>query len=100
MCLATNPVKLQFELGNKRRMFEGKPVDKERYQRLVGRLIYLSHTRPDIAFAVSLVSLHSPCQGHLDVVYRILRYLKQTPGRGLFFAKTSDREVIAFTDAD
>ena len=43
-------------------MTEGIPVDKGRYQRLVGRLIYLSHTRPDIAYAISMVSqfMHSP----------------------------------------
>lgn len=48
---------------------ETKPenvVDRERYQRLVGRLIYLSHTRPDISFAVSMVSqfMHSPGREH------------------------------------
>ena len=48
-------------------------MDKEKYQRLVGRLIYLSHTRPNIAFAVSMVSqfMHSPNQGRFDAVYRI-----------------------------
>ena len=56
-------------------------IDKEKYQCIVRRLIYLSHTRPNIAFVVSMVIqfMHSPNQGHLDVVYRILRYLKGTP---------------------
>ena len=46
---------------------DGKPLDRERYQRLVGRLIYFSHTRPDIAFAVSVVSqyTHSSKESHL-----------------------------------
>jgi Reverse transcriptase (RNA-dependent DNA polymerase) len=45
-----------------------EPVDKERYQRLVGRLIYLIHTRLDISFAVSVVSryMHDPRKGHMD----------------------------------
>jgi Reverse transcriptase (RNA-dependent DNA polymerase) len=49
----------------------GEPVDRERYQRLVGRLIYLSHTHPDISFAVSVVSryMHDPREGHMDAVY-------------------------------
>lgn len=59
------------------------PVDTGR---LVGKLIYLSHTRPDIAFSVSVVSqfMHSPFEEHLEAVYRILRYLKGNPGKGLF----------------
>lgn len=78
------------------------PVDTGRYQRLVGKLIYLSHTRPDIAFSVSVVSqfMHSPFEEHLEAVYRILRYLKGNPGKGLFFKKTSERNVSIFTDAD
>ncbi|RVW99728.1 Retrovirus-related Pol polyprotein from transposon RE1 [Vitis vinifera] len=81
---------------------DGKPVDREKYQRLVGRLIYLSHTRPDIAFAVSVVSqyMHSPKESHLEVVYKILRYLKGSPGRGLFFKKSDSKKVEIYTDAD
>lgn len=100
--LECKPSKTPIELGNKEKMLEGKQVDKGSYQRLVGRLIYLSHTRPDIAFAVSWVCqyMHSPCQGNLNAVYRILKYLKQTPGKGLFFVKTNDRSLKGFTDAD
>ncbi|RVW40345.1 Retrovirus-related Pol polyprotein from transposon RE1 [Vitis vinifera] len=81
---------------------DGKPVDREKYQRLVGRLIYLSHTRPDIAFAVSVVSqyMHSPKESHLEVVYKILRYLKGSPGRGLFFKKSDSKKVEIYTDAN
>jgi hypothetical protein len=80
----------------------GEPVDRVRYQRLVGRLIYLSHTRPDIAYAVSLVSryMHDPRSNHLDVVNRILRYLKGCPGKGILFSNHGHLEVEGFTDAD
>jgi hypothetical protein len=56
----------------------GEQIDRERFQRLINRLIYLCHTRPDISFAVSVVSryMHDPRKGHMDVVYHILRYLK------------------------
>ncbi|KAK2405752.1 hypothetical protein QL285_054960 [Trifolium repens] len=78
------------------------PVDTRRYQRLVGKLIYLSHTRPDIAFSVSVVSqfMHSSFEEHLEAVYRILRYLKANPGNRLFFKKTSERNMSIFTDVD
>ncbi|XP_073049461.1 secreted RxLR effector protein 161-like [Primulina eburnea] len=81
---------------------EGDPVEKQRYQRLVGRLIYLSHTRPDIGFAVSYVSqfMHNPKQCHMDAVYRILRYLKKSPGKGILFQKHDDRNIVMFSDAD
>jgi Reverse transcriptase (RNA-dependent DNA polymerase) len=61
---------------------EQESMNKERYQRLVGKLIYLSHTRPDIAYVVSVVSqfMHNPSEEHMDAVMRIVRYLKGTPG--------------------
>lgn len=78
------------------------PANKERYQKLVGKLIYLSHTRPDIAYAVSMVSrfMHSPNEDHMKAVFRILRYLKSSPGKGLFFSKNGNLEVEGYTDAD
>ena len=78
------------------------PTNKERYQRLVGRLIYLSHTRPDIAYAVSVVSqfMHSPSEDHMNAVLRILRYLKSAPGKGLMFSKHGHLNIDGYSDAD
>jgi hypothetical protein len=80
----------------------GKPVDRESYQRMVGKLIYLSHTRPDIAYAVSTVSqfMHDPRSSHMDVVTRILRYLKGCPGKGLLYTHHGNLQVECYTDAD
>ncbi|XP_038904363.1 secreted RxLR effector protein 161-like [Benincasa hispida] len=76
------------------------PVNKERYQRLVGKLIYLSHTRPDISYAVSVVSqfMQAPCEEHMTTVERILRYLKGTPGKGLMFKKSDKCCIEAYID--
>ena len=59
------------------------PTNKERYQRLVGRLMYLSYTRPDLAYSLSVVSqyMHSSSEEHLKAVFRILQYLKSPPGK-------------------
>ena len=81
---------------------DGTPVDTARYQKLVGKLIYLAHTRPNIAFSVSVVSqfMHSPYEEHLDAIFRILRYLKSTPRKGLFFKKGDRRTIEAYTNVD
>ena len=65
-------------------------------------MIYLTHTRLDIGFVVSMVSryMNNPTKRHMKAVYRILQYLKKSPGRGVYFKKTSSREVEVFTDAD
>ncbi|KAL6349124.1 hypothetical protein AAG906_033780 [Vitis piasezkii] len=78
------------------------PANTQRYQRLVGKLIYLSHARPDIAYAVSVVSqfMHCPSEDHMDVVMRILRYLKSSPGKGLIFSKNGHLNVAGYIDAD
>ncbi|XP_024033122.1 uncharacterized protein LOC112095414 [Morus notabilis] len=81
---------------------ESAPIDRGRYQRLVGKLIYLSHTRLDIGFSVSVVSqfMNYPTERHMTAVYRVLIYLKMTPGKGLFFSRTSKRNIEVFSDAD
>ncbi|XP_024172060.1 uncharacterized mitochondrial protein AtMg00810-like [Rosa chinensis] len=78
------------------------PANKETYQRLDGRLMYLSCTHPDIAYAVSVVSqfMHSPSEAHMNVVYRILSYLKSTRGKGIMFSNNGHLEVLGYTDAD
>ena len=78
------------------------PADKVRYQRLVGKFIYLSHTRPDIAYAASVVRqfMHNPSEDHMDAIIRILRYLKSSPGKGLLFSKNAHLDIEGYTVAD
>ena len=86
--LDCKPIETPIEMNHKLAIQQDQtPTNKERYQRLVGRLIYLLHTRPDIAYAVSIVSqfMHAPSEDHMEAVYRILRYLKSSPRKGLFF---------------
>ena len=81
---------------------KGDLVEKGRYQQLVGKLIYLSHTRPDIAFVVSTVSLymHSPYEAHMNAIYKILQYLKGIPRKGLHVGQHDQFKIKAFMDAD
>ena len=81
---------------------EGTTIDRGMYQRLVGKLIYLTHTRPNLSFAIKIVSqfLNNPMKEHLNVVYRILRYLEGCPGKGLMFKKTLNRNLKVYIDAD
>jgi len=82
---------------------QGEPLSNpERYRRLVGKLNYLTVTRPDISFPVSVVSqfMTSPCDSHWEAVVRILRYIKSAPGKGLLFEDQGHEHIIGYTDAD
>ena len=84
-------------------MIEGeKLANKGQYQRMVGKLIYLSHTRPDIAYAVGVVSrfMHQPQIQHMAAIMRILRYLKGTSSRGILFRNNDHLDLLAYTGAD
>ncbi|KAL4011241.1 hypothetical protein IC575_028293 [Cucumis melo] len=96
---ADTPIEFNCKLGNSD---DQVPVDKEQYQHLIGKLIYLSHTRPDIYFAVSIVNQfkQAPYEKHMEAVNRIQRYLKNTPGKGLMFRKTNRKTIEAYTDLD
>jgi hypothetical protein len=82
---------------------QGEPYsDPERYRRLVGKLIYLTITRPDISFAVGVVSqfMQSPHKDHWDAVIRILKYIKKQPGQGLLYEDKGSTQIVGFCDAD
>ena len=101
--LDCKPIYTPMDLNVKLVPGQGEPLrDSERYRRLVGRLNYLTITRPDISFPVSVVSqfLQSPCDSHWDVVIRILRYIKGTPGQGVLYENKGHTQVIGYYDAD
>jgi len=77
-------------------------IDKERYQRLVEKLIYLSQTRPNIAYALRIISqfMHQPQEGHMEAAMRIVRYLKETPGSRIMFQKHGHLNIEAYIDID
>lgn len=77
-------------------------VDPLSYQRLVGRLIYLTITRPDICFAIQNLSqfMQSPKQSHVAAAHRVLGYLKSSPALGIFLSATSDLKLSAYCDSD
>ncbi|KAL0361000.1 UNVERIFIED_CONTAM: Retrovirus-related Pol polyprotein from transposon TNT 1-94 [Sesamum radiatum] len=72
------------------------------YRRLVGRLLYLNFTRPDTSYAAEQLSqfLQHPCQQHWDAALHLVRYLKGSMHKGLFFPSTNSLKLKAFSDAD
>jgi len=72
------------------------------YRRLIGRLIYLTNTRPDISFSVNHLSqfVSHPTSEHHQATIRILRYLKRTPGTGIFLHSQSLIQLKAYSDSD
>lgn len=72
------------------------------YRRLVGRLIYLTITRPEITYSVHVLSqfMQDPRKPHLDAVHHLLRYLKGAPEQGLHLPTQGDLLLRGFCDAD
>ena len=93
------PVKLNVHLTPSR----GKPLSNHSlYRRLVGSLVYLTVTRPDISYVVHQVSqyLSASRSTHFAAVLHILRYLKGTLFHGLFYSAQSPLVLHAFSNAD
>lgn len=76
--------------------------DATMYRQLVGSLIYLTLSRPDISYAVGVASryMSTPKKPHLDAIRRILRYVKGTLNYGILYKKTKKCQVIGYCDAD
>jgi len=70
--------------------------------RLVGKLNYLTITRLDISFVVSVVNqfLNFPCVDHWNAVIRILKYIKGSPGKDLLYGHSNHSKVVCYSDAN
>ncbi|GJZ72834.1 hypothetical protein Tco_0636980 [Tanacetum coccineum] len=81
---------------------EGESVDNTKYRGMIGSLLYLTASRPDIMFSVCLCARfqEDPKISHLEAVKRIFRYIKGTIHLGLWYPKGSDIETIVYADSD
>jgi hypothetical protein len=81
---------------------EGEHVDQKEYQSMIGSLLYLTATRPDIQFSVCLCACFqaSPRASHQQAVKQIFRYLRHTPDFGLWYSMSSSLALHGFSDAD
>ena len=79
-----------------------KLMDVTQYRHIIGLLMYLTNTRPDICFAVNTLSqyLVQPRQVHLTAAKHVMRYLKGTIDFGLYYDGNHDYKLYGYTDAD
>ncbi|GKC07068.1 putative RNA-directed DNA polymerase [Tanacetum coccineum] len=96
---ATTPIEAHKALGKDE---EGEDVDVHLYRSMIGCLMYLTASRPDIMFAVCLCARFqvTPKVSHMNAVKRIFRYLKHQPKLGLWYPKDSPFHLEAFSDSD
>ncbi|GKB42659.1 hypothetical protein Tco_0887601 [Tanacetum coccineum] len=81
---------------------DGEPFDNTKYRKMIGSLLYLMASRPDIMFCVCLCACfqEAPKTSHLEVVKRIFRYIKGTSQLGLWYPKGTRVETIVYADSD
>ncbi|BAT90398.1 hypothetical protein VIGAN_06164000 [Vigna angularis var. angularis] len=96
-CSVSTPMNFSTKVSS-----EGQPLeDPSAFRCLIGRLIYLTNTRSDITYVVRRFSQYvaSPTQAHHQAAFRILRYIKNTPGQGIFLNATSPFTLKAYSDS-
>ncbi|XP_070049754.1 uncharacterized mitochondrial protein AtMg00810-like [Nicotiana tomentosiformis] len=101
--LGCKPIAIPIESNAKMCAHEGKDLeDVTMYRQLVGSLIYLTLTRPNLSFLIGVMShyMHNPKKHHTEVVRRMLRYVKSSIDYGLLYEKGDDCKVVGYCDAD
>eukprot|EP00253_Pinus_taeda_P010328 PITA_10328 len=98
-----NHLSTPMEQNLKLTSIEGKEFeDATKYRQLIGSLIYLTTTRPDISFVVGILSrfMQKPCEGNWAAAKRVLRYLKGTQDLGIKYTQVDDFSLIGYSDSD
>ena len=91
------------EVNHKLTLDEAEPrVEISSYQKLIGKLLYLLHTRPDICYTLNVLSqfMHSPRNSPFQAANRVLRYLKGTAGLVITYRKTGKLDLVIYIDSD
>nr|GFC15726.1 uncharacterized mitochondrial protein AtMg00810-like [Tanacetum cinerariifolium] len=93
------PIEIKYKLDLDQ---NGTLVDATKYRSMIGALMYLTSSRPDIVHATCLCARYQakPTEKHLKEVKRIFRYLRGTINMGLWYTKDSGFELTGFSDAD
>ncbi|KAL6506198.1 hypothetical protein OROGR_024379 [Orobanche gracilis] len=80
----------------------GKPVDQSLYRKLIGSLLYLTASRPDIQFAVGVCARYqvAPKESHFTTAKRIIKYVKGTVDVGLWYPKEGGFDLVGYSDSD
>lgn len=97
------PIESKLIIGDKPINKKDKPLKNiTECQKLLGKLMYLTHTKPDISYVVHSLSqfMHSPFDSHLILGLRILRYLKQAPRKGIMISKGPNVNLCSYSDSD
>lgn len=101
--LGAKPSPVPTEVNHKLALANGAPLtEPSPYRRLVGRLIYLTFTRPELSYIVHLLSqfMKKPLAEHWLTALRVVRYLKGCPDQGIMLSSTSNLNLIAYCDSD
>lgn len=101
--LGAKPAAFPMEQNHNLALAKGEFLaDPAPYRRLVGRLIYLSVTRPDLAYSVHILSqfMQQPREDHWEAALRVVRYLKKSPGQGILLRADSDLSLEGWCDSD
>ncbi|TYK18375.1 putative mitochondrial protein [Cucumis melo var. makuwa] len=77
-------------------------ADAQQFRSLVGGLIYLTYTHPNISYSIGVISrfLQCPSRDHFGAAKRVMRYIAGTIEYGIWYSKVSDFKLCRFTDSD
>ncbi|XP_056685857.1 uncharacterized mitochondrial protein AtMg00810-like [Spinacia oleracea] len=101
--LGAKPADFPMEQNHKLTLEDGADfADGEKYGRLIGHLIYLAVTRPDLAYSVHILSqfMQSQKEEHWEASLRVVRYLKKCPGQGILLRSDSALQLEGWCDSD